>query len=111
MPVVLPTGAPDAGPADTLSPALPVAPEPVVDGGDDRLVVVTPAAAAARPSATLLAAQQLSDEAGRFSPERRRTGTLVADRRRRVLRAVVDQRRADRTRATGTTTTGITTTG
>jgi hypothetical protein len=70
--------------------------EPVIDGGDDRLVVVTQAA---RPSATLLAAQQLSDEADRFVHGHRRTGTLIAERRRRVLRAVVDQRRADRGRA------------
>ena len=100
--MVLPTGAPDAGQPETPGPSLPVAPEPVTDGGDDRLVVVTPTAAAARPSATLLAAQQLSDEADRYVRGRRdrRTSTLVADRRRRVLRAVVDQRRADRSRTT-----------
>ena len=97
--MVLPAGAPDAGPPDVPGPSLPVVPEPVIDGGDDRLVVVTPAAAAARPSATLLAAQQLSDEADRYLHGSRRTGSLIADRRRRVLRAVVDQRRADRTSA------------
>lgn len=94
--MVLPTGAPDAQP-ELPGPVLPVVPEPVADGGNDRLVVVTPAAAAARPSATLLAAQQLSDEADRYGHGHRRTDTLVADRRRRLLRAVIEQRRAHRT--------------
>jgi len=81
-------------------------PQPVIDGGDDRLVVVMPAAATARPSATLLAAQQLSDEADRYARAPRRTGSPIADRRRRVLRAVVDQRRADRTRGADATAVG-----
>ena len=101
--MVIPTGAPDARQPEAPGPQLPVVSEPVIDGGDDRLVVVTPAA---RPSATLLAAQQLSDEADRYARAPRRTRSLIADRRRRVLRAVVDQRRADRTRAPDATAIG-----
>jgi hypothetical protein len=99
-PVVLPAGSPDVVEPDVTGPPQPVVPEPITDGGGDRLVVVTPAAAAARPSATLLAAQQLSDEADRFVHRgSRRTSNLIADRRHRATRALIEQRRADRARA------------
>lgn len=90
--VVLPGGLSDVPLPETV-PAMPVAPEPLTDGGHDRLVVVTQPAVPARPSATLLAAQQLSEEAGRHPYRSRAAGTAAGNRRRR---AVLAQRRADR---------------
>jgi hypothetical protein len=75
---------------------LPEAPEPVTDGGGDRLVVVCATAVPDRPSATLLAARQLSEEADRSPHRRRGPDTSAADRRLRSLRALVAERRADR---------------
>ena len=92
---VLPAGVPGAAEPGAAGSQLPVAPDPVTDGGGDRLVVMMPSAVPAVPSATLVAAQQLSDEADPFA-RRRPTSTVVAERRRRVLRAVLEQRRADR---------------
>jgi hypothetical protein len=93
-PPVLPLGTPDGAEPNVVGPPLPVAPEPITDGGGDRLVVSVPAAAA-RPSATLLAAQQLSDEADPHARHHQRTLAIQA-RRRRALRALIDQRRAER---------------
>jgi hypothetical protein len=96
-PLVLPVVSPDVVEPDVGGPPLPVVPEPITDGGGDRLVVVTPAAATPRPSATLLAAQQLSDEADRYVHRgTRRTSDRIADRRHRATRALIEQRRADR---------------
>ncbi len=101
-PLVLPAGSPDGLEPDAGGPALPVVPEPITDGGGDRLVVVTPAAATPRPSATLLAAQQLSDEADRYVHRgTRRTSDRIADRRHRATRALIEQRRADRSALPG----------
>ena len=102
IPVVVPPGSPDVVEPDAVGPPLPVAPEPITDGGGDRLVVVAPGAATARPSATLLAAQQLSEEADRYVHRgSRRTSDLIADRRHRATRALIEQRRADRSAAAG----------
>jgi hypothetical protein len=92
-PVVLPGGLSDVPLPETDGPSMPVAPEPLTDGGHDRLVVVTPPAVPARPSATLVAAQQVSEEAGRHPYRSRGAGTAAGNRRRR---AVLAQRRADR---------------
>ena len=94
--VVLPGGPADVPLAEPAGPALPTVPDPLTDGGGDRLVVVTGPAVTARPSATLLAAQQLSDEADRHPHRSRGLGTSAALRRRRRQRAVVAQRRVDR---------------
>lgn len=93
-PPVLPLGTSDVGEPNVVGPPLPVTPEPITDGGGDRLVVSVPVAAD-RPSATLLAAQQLSDEADPHG-RRQRMLALQAARRQRTLRALVDQRRAER---------------
>jgi hypothetical protein len=79
---------------DAPGPPLPEAPEPITDGGD-RLVVALPVAGD-RPSATLLAAQQLSDEADPHGRHQLRILASTAARRQRALRALVDQRRAER---------------
>jgi hypothetical protein len=100
VPLVVPAVAPDVVDPDVIGPPLPVVPDPITDGGGDRLVVMTPAAAV-RPSATLLAAQQLSDEADRPVRLRARSATAAAARRRRATRAIVEQRRADRSAPTG----------
>jgi hypothetical protein len=94
-PPVLPAGVPTPGEPGLAESHLPVAPEPLTDGGGDRLVVMMPTGVPAILSATLLAAQQLSDEAEPFA-RRRPNSTVVAERRRRVLRAVLEERRADR---------------
>ncbi|MCU1607619.1 MAG: hypothetical protein JWP46_4084, partial [Modestobacter sp.] len=94
-PPVLPAGVPTPGEPGVAGSQLPVAPEPLTDGGGDRLVVTMPTAVPAILSATLLAAQQLSEEADAF-PRRWSAGAVVAERRRRMLRAVLEQRRADR---------------
>jgi hypothetical protein len=99
VPLVVPAVAPDVVDPDVIGPPLPVVPDPITDGGGDRLVVMTPAAATVRPSATLLAAQQLSEEAGRPARLRLRNRTVAAARRRRATRAIVEQRRADRSAA------------
>ncbi|WP_139306760.1 hypothetical protein [Modestobacter sp. DSM 44400] len=96
-PPVLPLGTPDGAEPNVVGPPLPVAPEPVIDGGEDRLVVSVPAAG--RPSAILLAAQQLSDEADPYARHHQRTLATQAARRQRALRALVDQRRAERQHA------------
>jgi hypothetical protein len=99
-PPVLPLGTPDGSEPNVVGPPLPVAPEPITDGGGDRLVVSVPVAAA-RPSATLLAAQQLSEEADPYARHQQRTLATRAARRQRALRALVDQRRAEREHAAG----------
>ncbi|MBB3675072.1 hypothetical protein [Modestobacter versicolor] len=100
--VVLPGGTPDVpGPA-TVGAALPVVPEPVTDGCGDRLVVVSATATPDRPSATLLAAQQLSDEADRRPRRVRGLDTSAGDRRLRRQRALLAERRAERSHCPGT---------
>ena len=101
IPVVVPPGSPDVVDPDAVGPPLPVAPEPITDGGGDRLVVTAPGATAALPSATLLAAQQLSDEADPLVRRPARTSAVAAARRHRATRAIVEQRRADRSEAAG----------
>lgn len=93
--VVVPAGSPDAIQPSIVGPVQPGVPEPVTGGGGDRLVVVTSAAATARESATLLAARQLSEEADRYPYRGRSAGALSAAGRRRVLYAVLEQRRRE----------------
>jgi hypothetical protein len=95
-PPVLPLGTPDGAEPNVVGPPLPVAPEPITDGGGDRLVVSVPSA---RPSAVLLAAQQLSEEADPYARHHQRTLATQTARRQRALRALVDQRRAEREHA------------
>jgi hypothetical protein len=61
--------------------------------------VILPGGTPVAPSATLLAAQQLTDEADRDQHGSRGLGPYAADQRRRRQRAVLAQRRADRSRA------------
>jgi hypothetical protein len=98
VPGAVVSGTAEPVPTTTAGPALPVAPEPLTDGGGDRLVVVALPAVPARPSAVLLAAQQLSDEADPYARHQQRTLAAQVARRQRALRALVDQRRAERER-------------
>jgi hypothetical protein len=100
-PVVPPSGTPELPVTEPAGQPRPTLPEPLTDGGGDRLVVVTPPAPNARPSATLLAAQQLSDEADRYPHRSGGPRTAATDRRRRRQRALVAQRRIDRSGPTG----------
>jgi hypothetical protein len=81
-PVLLPAGPPD----------VPLPAEAVPAGVD--LV-------RERPSATLLAARQLSDEADLDPHRSRGFGPSAANRRRRSQRALLAERRADRSRTAG----------
>jgi hypothetical protein len=91
-PVVLAGGMPDAPVLAAL-----FAGDAGTEGGADRLVVVPPVAVPERPSPTLLAARQLSEEADRDPHRSRGLGPSAEDRRRRRQRALVAERRADRT--------------